>query len=91
MSDVLGCCVIPHTTTQVMFEENLPFKTTTDLLTHLKYLGLIEEHQGSDKYVTTTRGIEYLRRWAHLQEIIDPNPTSENRLVQGFNRILSAS
>jgi predicted transcriptional regulator len=74
-----------------MFEENLSFKTTTDLLTRLKFLGLIEETQSSDKYVTTTRGIEYMRRWAHLQEIIDPNQPSENRLVQGFNRILSAS
>ena len=74
-----------------MLKENLSLKVMTDYLTHLKFLGLIEESQGSNKYVTTARGIEYLRRWAQLQEIIDPEQASANRLVQGFNKILSAS
>jgi predicted transcriptional regulator len=90
-AEVLDCCIIPQEKTQLISKINLSSKMMTDYLMQLKFLGLIEGSQSSEIYVTTTKGIEYLRRWAQLQEIIDPVQTSENRLVQGFNRILSAS
>jgi predicted transcriptional regulator len=70
-SEVLDRCIVPHTKSQLMAKENLSSEMITDCLTQLKLLGLIEERRGPKKYATTKKGIEYLRRWAHLKEIIE--------------------
>jgi predicted transcriptional regulator len=71
-AEVLDCCIVPQVKTQLISKEDLSLEIITDYIGHLKFIGLMEESQSSKKYVTTKKGIEYLRRWALLQEIIDP-------------------
>ena len=70
-SEVLDRCIVPQTKSQLMAKENLSSEIITECLTQLKLLGLIEERRDPEKYVTTKKGIEYLRRWAHLKEILE--------------------
>ncbi len=90
-AEILDCCMVPQATTKVIRKANLPSEITTEIIKQMKFLGLLEDNQSLGKFVTATRGNEYLRRWAQLQELIDPQQTYEKLLVHGFNRTLSPS
>jgi predicted transcriptional regulator len=61
-AEILDCCMVPQAATKVMCKANLSPKITTEIIKQLKSLGLLEDNQNLGKFVTTTRGNEYLRR-----------------------------
>ena len=84
-AEILDFCIVPQVKTRVMHNSHMSFKMMTEYLLQLKFFGFIETSQGSGKFVTTAKGIEYLKRWAYLQELLCRNQNREKRLIRGYH------
>ena len=70
MAEILDLCSDPRTKTHVMYGTNLSWKMLQHYLSELQTLELLELHNGSTKYVVTSRGREFLKKWKELQQLL---------------------
>jgi len=69
-AEILDLCRKPQTKTRVMYETNLSYAMLQDCLMKLQNKGLLEVHHSKTKYATTEKGLEFLQRWAELQQFL---------------------
>jgi predicted transcriptional regulator len=69
MSKILGLCVKPKTKTKVMYGTNLSWKMLKHYIGFMQELGLLEEQESSNKFVTTDRGKDFVKKWEELQKL----------------------
>ena len=72
VTEVLDKCIKPQKKTSLMYSTNLSYKMVTDYLSELQEAELLEVSALSEnKYFTTAKGREYLKRYRELQAIAD--------------------
>jgi predicted transcriptional regulator len=68
--DVLECCILPSTRTDIFYSVRLPYTKSMNILNDLINLGLIQPsnniHSYGVEYLTTTRGGELLRIYSNI-------------------------
>ena len=67
---ILDLCLKPRTKTRIMYGTNLSWKMLQQYLSQMQSQGLLEVKNDSTKYVTTTRGYDFLEKWKELQELM---------------------
>ena len=70
MAEILDLCSDPRTKTHVMYGTNLSWKMLQHYLSELQTLELLELQSGSTKYIVTSRGREFLKKWKELQQLL---------------------
>jgi len=70
IADILGLCSEPKTKTHVMYGTNLSWKMLQHYLSELQSRKLLEKQSKSKTYVTTTRGLDFLKKWKELKELL---------------------
>ena len=70
MAEILGSCSTPKTKTHVMYGTNLSWKMLQQYLSELQKLELLEAHKNSTRYVTTKRGLDFVKKWKELQALL---------------------
>jgi predicted transcriptional regulator len=70
MAEILGLCSEPRTKTHVMYGTNLSWKMLQYYLSELQSLELLEVHEESTRYVTTSRGRDFVEKWKELQQLL---------------------
>jgi len=53
-----------------MYGTNLSWKMLQHYLSELQLLELLEVHNNSSRYVTTTRGLDFVKKWRELKELL---------------------
>ena len=72
VTEVLDKCIKPQKKTSLMYSTNLSYKMVTDYLSELQEAELLEVSALSEnKYFTTAKGREYLKRYREVQAIAD--------------------
>jgi len=69
-AEVLEQCKHSTAKTRVMYRVALSHPAITDLLDYLQKLEMIELNKETKRYTTTEKGIEYLKRYQQLQELL---------------------
>jgi predicted transcriptional regulator len=67
---ILDLCLKPRTKTRIMYGTNLSWKMLQQYLSQMQSQGLLEVNNNSTKYVTTSRGHDFLEKWKELQELM---------------------
>jgi predicted transcriptional regulator len=70
IADILGLCSEPKTKTHVMYGTNLSWKMLQHYLSELQSRKLLEKQSKAKTYVTTTRGLDFLKKWKELKELL---------------------
>jgi predicted transcriptional regulator len=70
MAEILSLCLKPQAKTQVMYGTNLSWKMLQQYLAQLQALKLLGVNNESNRYVTTTRGKEFVQKWKELQKLL---------------------
>jgi len=70
IADILDLCSKPKTKTQVMYGTNLSWKMLQNYLSELQSREFLENQSTSKKYVATKRGLEFIKKWRALQELL---------------------
>ena len=85
-ADILGFCVVPQTRARVMSKLGLSFKVSTDCIVQLKWFGLLRDSVDSKKkYVTSEKGLLFLKRLWRLLELLNLEHKHKKRLVHRVN------
>ncbi len=72
VSEILDKCVKPQTKTSIVHDSVLSCQMLDDYLAELQEAELLEASTLSEaKYVTTAKGLIYLKKYRELQEIPD--------------------
>jgi predicted transcriptional regulator len=70
IADILGLCSEPKTKTHVIYGTNLSWKMLQHYLSELQSRKLLEKQSKAKTYVTTTRGLDFLKKWKELKELL---------------------
>jgi len=70
IAEILGLCSEPKTKTHVMYGTNLSWKMLQHYLSELQSRELLEIHDNSTRYVTTNRGLNFVKKWNELKKLI---------------------
>jgi predicted transcriptional regulator len=70
IADILGLCSEPKTKTHVMYGTNLSWKMLQHYLSELQSRKLLEKQSKSKRYVTTKRGLDFVKKWRELKELL---------------------
>lgn len=70
IADILGLCSEPKTKTHVMYGTNLSWKMLQHYLSELQSRELLEKQSKSKRYVTTKRGLDFVKKWRELKELL---------------------
>jgi predicted transcriptional regulator len=70
IAEILGLCSEPKTKTHVMYGTNLSWKMLQYYLSELQSRGLLEVHNKSTRYITTKRGLDFVKKWKELKELL---------------------
>lgn len=70
IADILGLCSEPKTKTHVMYGTNLSWKMLQHYLSELQSRKLLEKQSKSKSYVTTKRGLDFVKKWRELKELL---------------------
>jgi predicted transcriptional regulator len=68
LAEVLELCRKPTTKTQIMHKTNMSYSGMQKFLRHLLKFELLRPSDDSTKYITTEKGLEFIRRYAGLQD-----------------------
>jgi predicted transcriptional regulator len=82
MAEILGLCVEPQGKTRVMYRTNLSWSDARHYLSVLTSLGMLEVHHSCPKFVTTEKGIAFIKRWSLLEELMVPS-RKEAPIIEG--------
>ena len=72
IAEILDFCKKPRYKTNVMEEINLSWGLLQKYLSYLESLGFLKIQQNSRKLVTTQEGLEFVRRWKDMMDLILP-------------------
>jgi predicted transcriptional regulator len=70
LAEVLELCRKPTAKTQIMHKTNMSYSGMQKFLRHLLKLELLRSSDGSTKYITTEKGLVFIRRYAGLQDLL---------------------
>jgi predicted transcriptional regulator len=70
LAEVLELCRKPTTKTQIMHKTNMSYSGMQKFLRHLLELELLRSSDDSTKHITTEKGLEFIRRYAVLQDLL---------------------
>ena len=68
-AQILRLCKEPQIRTRIMYRTNLSWRMLGKYLSLLRSTGLLEVHCSPAKYVTTPKGLEFLKRWSDLMKL----------------------
>jgi len=60
----------PTTKTRIMFKTDMSYSGMQKFMKHLQKLELLKLDDDAKKYVTTEKGLEFVRRYAGLQDLL---------------------
>jgi len=69
-AEILNLCEQPQTKTRVMYRTNLSWRMLQKYLSQLQSRGLLEVHHSPTKYVTTRKGLKFVKKWRDLKELL---------------------
>ena len=70
IAEILSVCEQPQNKTRVMYRTSLSWQMLNKYLSQLQSARLLEIHHRLTKYVTTPKGLEFLRKWRELAELL---------------------
>ena len=70
LAEILELCQKPTAKTQIMRRTNLSYTALQRFMTDLQKHGLLMLGDGTKKYVTTEKGLEFIRRYRELQDLL---------------------
>ncbi len=70
MAEILELCKKPQPKTKVMHKTDVSYKTLQNYLSQLLSLEFLEVHHSRTTYLTTERGLGFLRQWNGLKEYL---------------------
>jgi hypothetical protein len=76
----------PQAKTRIMYDANITFKQFGTYATLLKSRGLLSHEE--NRYITTTKGLQFIRAFTQLQNTIDDLSISSDR-TQRVGRVQS--
>ena len=71
MAEILCLCSKPQSKTRVMYGTNLSWKMLQHYLSYMQEHRLLEIKDESTKYVSTSKGREFVTKWKELKELVD--------------------
>lgn len=69
MADILRISISGAKKTRIVYGANLNFKIVKGYLSELREKGLLEFQTHSKKYITTERGIEFLKQYEKIRRL----------------------
>lgn len=69
-AEILSLCKEPRTKTQVMYGANLSWGLLQKYLSKLQSKKLLEVHHSRTQYVTTRKGLRFVKKWRELIELL---------------------
>ncbi len=79
IAEVLDICRQPQTQTRIMYASNLSFSGVRKYLMSLRTAGFLEFGQPRARYATTVRGMQFLRKWKELNDLIQDQNLVERK------------
>ncbi len=70
MVEILSLCKLPQNKTRIMYNTNLSWEMAQKYLAQLQSRGLLEVHHSRTKYSTTPKGLEFIKKWSELAELL---------------------
>ena len=70
IAEILSLCKHPERKTGIIYGANLSWEFSEKYLNQLLSLELLEVHHSPIKYVTTRKGLNFLKRWKELEEFL---------------------
>jgi predicted transcriptional regulator len=70
LAEVLELCRKPTTRTRIMYNTNMSYSGMQKFMKHLQKLELLKLADDAKKYVTTEKGLEFVRRYAGLHDLL---------------------
>lgn len=70
MAQILGLCKEPQIRTRIMYGTNLSWRMLVKYLSVMQSIGLLEVHHSPTEYLTTQKGLEFLRKWKELAKLL---------------------
>jgi predicted transcriptional regulator len=90
MADILLFCKDPQPKTRIMYNSNLSYRMLERYLGQLLSFGLLEIHRRELKYMSTTKGFEFVAKWASLMDLLAQSEEHKGPLVRAPVRVASA-
>jgi predicted transcriptional regulator len=69
-AEILRLCQKPQTKTRVMYGANLSWGLLQKYLSKLQAKRLLEVQNSQTRYVTTQKGLEFVKTWGELVELL---------------------
>ena len=69
IAEIINVCEQPQTKTRVMYRTNLSWQMLQKYLSQLVSRGLLEVHHSQARYVTTLKGLKFVKKWEELAEL----------------------
>ncbi len=70
IAEILSLCKAPRTKTQVMYGANLSWGLLQKYLSKLQSNGLLKVHHSRTEYITTPKGLKFVKKWRELTELL---------------------
>ena len=70
ISEILSFCMKPKNKTKVMSHSNMSWKGFKKYLLMLESNGLLQGHNNPAKYSTTPKGMEFIKKWKEINELL---------------------
>jgi len=70
LAEVLELCRKPTTKTRIMYKINMSYSVMQKFIEHLQKLELLKLANDAKKYVTTEKGLEFVRKYDGLQDLL---------------------
>jgi len=70
IAEILNVCKQPQTKTRVMYKTSLSWQMLQKYLSQLQSAGLLKVHHSLTKYATTPKGLEFIRKWRELAQLL---------------------
>jgi len=69
-AEILSLCEKPQTKTRVMYRANLSWGLLQKYLSRLQSKQLLEVQNSRTRYVTTRKGLQFVKTWRELIELL---------------------
>ena len=70
LAEILELCRKPTAKTRIMYKTNMSHPGVQKFIKQLQKLDLLKLDDGTVKYKTTEKGLEFIRRYSALQDLL---------------------
>ena len=70
IAEILMLCRKPTAKTQIMYKTNMSYAAIQKFLKQLQKFGLLSFDDGAEKYNATEKGLEFVRRYLAIQDLL---------------------